>query len=500
MSAALYVIHKKPMYVIKLAKSKALLKEYIDRYNTDRPLREQLRQAHRDLAEALLVLYSLAIEKHQVYVSPISPGDTLPCLKSNNVQLSKKMNCSERTVINLRRRLSASGLTVWHDWHGTNSQFELMLNPEVLHLETWGDPTNQVEAFSTIRFQCMTQSLRHTVTSYILQVTNKLIKLGGEENQQPAVLLENGCELTVDIHSTDVEKPKEVVGLPLSGRKPDTEPGTVETGYTTSSDSAGYSPPVAPAPPRGGFQRQGFGSRLREKMGIPAGHGQPDVQNPVKETPNVQNPVTPPPASPLPPAPEAAGQKPGPGVHAPSCFSQVTEGLAPDQVHTLTGHINVLWTAAVTQLYADKYICEEEETRARAYLSEYLRWAKPERWSLGATEILERIILVKKWIERGKKQEINRWVPLPSLYFDIRNPNGFTRTKGWYKLHVVKRAEIKNAELLTKAFNAYVRSLQPGATTSPEDTYRKISQNLGKRDQLLLDQFNRKILEYRHAS
>jgi hypothetical protein len=487
-------------YELKWAKSKKLLESFIDQYNTDRPLREQLRQAHRDLAEALLFFYSVALKSQQAYVAPLQEGDLLPCLRANNVQLAEKMNCSERTIINLRRRLAAAGITVFHEWHGTNSQFTLMLNPAILHLQTATDPTNLVEKFQAPSFpkNCMAQSLRHTVTSTIL-VTNQLIELGGAPNQQRAINQDFTEAEHVGQCLGAVEKPENVVGLPQSGREPDTEPGTIGTGYTTSSDAAGYTPPVAAAPPRAGFQRQGFGSRLREKMGATPPPAEPNVGNSVKTEPNVGNLGIAPPA-PAPQDPPAPSAMAAPPTQPPRQIGEVLDGLSPDQVRSIQGYINIIYTAAMVNLYADKYIHEEEEARARALLAEYFRYAKPERWSAGTNEILERIILVKKWIVRGQKEGQNRWVPLPSLYFDLRNPNGFTRTKSWYKLHIVKRSEIKTAELLTKAFNTYIKSLEPGSTRSPEETYRSISQKLGKKDQILLDQFNRKILEYRHAS
>lgn len=473
-------------YELKWAKSKKLLEAFIDHYNNGRPLREQLRQAHRDLAEALLFFYSVALKSQQAYVAPLRPGDTLPVLRANNVQLATKLNCSERTIINLRRRLAAAGLTIWHDWHGTNSQFELMLNPDILQLEIYGDPANQVEAFQTIRFQCMTQSLRHTVTSTI-QVTSKLNKLEGEENQQPALPLGLSCELPVDFQDQDVEKAENVVGLPQSKSEPGTTPGTTGTGYTTSSDAAGYTPPVAGTPParRGG----GLGSRMREKLGgssptPPSCAPQPD---PVPETPHSSSDIAPP-AMPTPPA------------APPGHFAQVIYGLPVHLAQKLEGHVNVMYTAAIVNLYGDKFIHDEEETRTRALLAEYLRYGKPENWSTGVNEMLERIILVRKWIKRGEIQNQTRWVPLPSIYFDIRNPNGFLRTKAWFKQHRIRKLEIANSVLLTKAYNEYVASLQPGAAISPQETYRRISLRLNKRDRALLDQFNQRILQYRHAS
>ena len=288
MTATLTIAHKATRYRLRWAKSKVQLKEFIEQYNADKPLREHLRQSHRDLAQLLLFYYQVFLDNQQAYVVPLNEGDTLPLLRCNNVQLAKELKCSERTIINLRRRLAAAGITVFHEWHGTNSQFTLMLNPAIMYINTDYTRVNLVEKFQAPAFpkNCMTQSLRHTVTSTILD-TNKLIELGGAPNQQWAI----NQDFTEAEHVSQclgaVEKPENVVGLPQSCREPDTEPGTIGTGYTTSSDSAGYSPPVAAPPPGGGFQRQGFGSRLREKMGATPPPAEPNVGNLVKTEPNV---------------------------------------------------------------------------------------------------------------------------------------------------------------------------------------------------------------------
>src|SRR5690606_14719491 len=130
----------------------------------------------------------------------------------------------------------------------------------------------------------------------------------------------------------------------------------------------------------------------------------------------------------------------------------------------------------------DKWISDEEAERGRARLAEYFTYAHPDGWPGGAAEILERIMLVRKWIERGRKEDKKRWVPLPSDYFDIRNRTGFRATKKWYKDHTKAKAEIKANELLTKAVKEYLKSREPGAVRGPSETYRRISQRLGKYD------------------
>ena len=89
-------------------------------YNAGKPLCLQLRSAHLSLAEKLLYLYSVSIHYHQGYVQRLVPGLTpLPSLRVNNVQLAKMLNCSERSIQNLRSRLRVAGIITREVWHGT---------------------------------------------------------------------------------------------------------------------------------------------------------------------------------------------------------------------------------------------------------------------------------------------------------------------------------------------------------------------------------------------
>jgi hypothetical protein len=178
---------------------------------------------------------------------------------------------------------------------------------------------------------------------------------------------------------------------------------------------------------------------------------------------------------------------------APSKLEEVLVDVDLENAKTIRRHVQVIWTCAQMNLYQDKWIADEEVERAKAVLAEYLVYADPSRYQAGTAEILERIILVRRWIERGQKMGQRRWVPLPFRYFDYRNENGFTRTKKWFKAHIKAKAEIKAKELLTKAIKEYLKARTGGAKIGPSETYRRIAQRLGKYDQELLNQFHEQI-------
>lgn len=443
---------KQPLYALKWAKSKQLLDAFIEQYNAGKRLSEQLRANHKTLAEKLLFLYSAMLAREQAYGAGPTPGAPLPLLRTNNAQLCGLMGCSERTIINLRGRLRASKLIQREIFHGSNAQYEIQLAHSVLHVEQRGaGPENLTWSFSAnpvLTQNDKAQSLRHTVTS-TRQVSNQLIELDGASFQRIARIGEPAGIWPVENCAGDVENAGQSVENPLPGSEPGAKPGTGKTGYDTAATPTG-TPPRCAAPPAGA-----------DNSGDASGNAD------FLETP----PAT-----------------------APKTFREAVAGLSHQVQTAIERHIQVIYTCAMLQLYADKWIADEVAERAKAALAEYFTYTTPDRYAAGSTEIIERILLVRKWIERAPEGE-KRWVPLPDLYFDFRTEKGFRATKPWYKKHIKCKADIKANELLTKAIKEYLKALEPGATTGPSEAYRKISQRLGKYDRALLDRFHHQISE-----
>jgi hypothetical protein len=150
-------------------------------------------------------------------------------------------------------------------------------------------------------------------------------------------------------------------------------------------------------------------------------------------------------------------------------------------------------SVASNVLYADRWICDAEHERMRIALAEYLRYAPASNYVRGANEVVERMHLVRRWIDAGLANGQKRWVPLPAAYFDVRNPQGFVATKAWFKKHQQAKVAIKDRELVTKAVNFYLASLRPEATVAPIEAYRRVTQTLGKRKPELVHHFHQEI-------
>ena len=408
-------------------------------------------------------------------MAQLVPGTTpLPALWTNNVQLAQMLTCSERTVQNLRQRLRRAGIITREVWHGTNCQYELYLSPQVLHLQRGGDPDNQVDAFFVAPGPTVStpppQTLPHTVTSKTVLETNKLNKLSGAPFQQ-AVENESFTKLNpVGQLNNSVEKPEKLVENPLTGCVLDT-PLELFSGYETTSDTVLETPlRVAAALPK--FPNTP--ERRRRNL--------PQVTPQVPEVPQVVNKSSSAAAPPL-TLPEKL----------PPTLTAVYAGLSPTDQLLLDRQVSRLASVASTVLYADRWICDPEHERMRIALAEYLRYAPAANYTRGANEVVERIHLVRRWIDAGLAAGQKRWVPLPAAYFDVRNRQGFVATKAWFKKHQQAKIAIKDRELLTKAVNFYLASLRPEATIAPVEAYRRVTQTLGKRKAALVQIFHTEI-------
>jgi len=472
------------VYRIKWAKSKKLLDGYIDRYNADRPLREQLRSSHKALAQHLLFLYSAALAREQAYGGGVELYNSLPRLRTNNVQLSKALGCSERTIINLRARLKEAKVILKERFRGSNAQYEVELSGAVIHIQTTKEPENIIHLF-----QPAAKTLRHTVTR-TNQVTKELIKLDGADFQQCVGFQLDRWSKAVDKGFRSCGKVGNVVENTAIGSILGTQ-GT-RSGYETISPSLETPPGLRGAPRGSGGGEVGNGKSGSRKW--ESGKSEKVRESEVVKGEKVKVGSRRSAGNKFESRTSESRESESERVNvAPGTLNEALEGLSKKDADSVRRHVQVIWTCALLNLYDDKWIADEEAVRAKAVLAEYLIYADPSRYQAGAAEVIERIILVRRWIERGQKQGIKRWVPLPSRYFDYRNQQGFTRTKPWFKAHIKAKAEIKAKELLTKAIKEYLKAQEPGAKVGPSETYRRLSQRLGKHDRALLTQFHAQI-------
>lgn len=120
------------MLVIDYSTSYKALSKYVLRYNQEKPKGEQIKLGILFTAKELIRIYGASLLKANA-IRPIDVND-LPSLQTNNVQLSHFANCTTRTIQRHIKRLQEAKIIIQKVNHGTNSGYELWLNPEVIRL------------------------------------------------------------------------------------------------------------------------------------------------------------------------------------------------------------------------------------------------------------------------------------------------------------------------------------------------------------------------------
>jgi hypothetical protein len=451
------------IFELHLAKSKRnCLRPLVNQYNQGKPLRDRLRSSHIKLAEYLLNLYYYRLNSAQgAGRRVLVPRQPLPTLRTSNGALAQEMGVGKRTIINLRQRLEQAGLIAYAAWHGTNSSYELDINPMVMHLQT-----KQVNDNHNSLFFCVdVKTLRHIETGNLLQDTNKLINKSGAAS--PTGVDNQSFTVVEDVEKS--LKPWKEAEKPVEKAATEAARDNQEAASPTAQDNLGT-----------GYE-------------------------------TIENPTV------------ARGQEPSPPSSAAPPRSEPAETL-PFELDDAVGHLDLpdrneverigrsVWAYAHEVLYSDKWLSNSVKWEAQVAITEYLAWwVKPGGYDKAKTILRRRIRMVRRWLDNDpvlKKQKLGdldgvrrtRWIPLPNSYFDMRNEHGFHKTREWYNKSQKDQAKDKRDEVLTKAVNQYEKSLLPGAEYGPDQAYHVLTQALRKKYGTgIIREFQERIAELQAA-
>lgn len=119
------------MAIIQYSTAFNSLDNYVLNYNAQsETLSSNIRQAMILTAREIIKIYSLSLLK----ANSIKSVDfqNLPPLITNNVQLAKRARASTRTIQRHLNRLIEANIITKKIWHGSNSGYELFINPNIL--------------------------------------------------------------------------------------------------------------------------------------------------------------------------------------------------------------------------------------------------------------------------------------------------------------------------------------------------------------------------------
>lgn len=145
---------------------------------------------------------------------------------------------------------------------------------------------------------------------------------------------------------------------------------------------------------------------------------------------------------------------------------RVVKGLKDTQTE-LAPLVNTAWNFAYSSLWNCTQFSQKEIDTAKEKIEEYLRLAKhPEK---AFSIFCQRVLLTRYYISKNS----NRYVPLPSVWLDRTNENGFAGTKAWYDEIRSVRESLPNYKNELKAMAEAVLEFSEEPTIQNYQYWRK---------------------------
>jgi DNA-binding Lrp family transcriptional regulator len=166
------------------------------------------------------------------------------------------------------------------------------------------------------------------------------------------------------------------------------------------------------------------------------------------------------------------------------------EKMSKDEFENTWKLVENLWIFCFSLLYSKlKFMTASEVYSAKEYFFNTLKQTKPESRETKFKELIQRIRIVQRW----KDKDPDRYIPIPSVYFNDQNEKGFKRTELWYHQHKINikqmaetmdlyKEEIRLQQHFSKAVREYQKN--PGLTS-----FMQTSTKLGKISPHLQNEF-----------
>ncbi|WP_062055962.1 hypothetical protein [Aquimarina longa] len=151
----------------------------------------------------------------------------------------------------------------------------------------------------------------------------------------------------------------------------------------------------------------------------------------------------------------------------------------PSRHAFLLQHVDELWKLAKEKLYKNIWLNKRQCDIAKTLLYKWYEPVSNERIKHTHQVYIERIDLVVKYIE---KDPLNRFVTLPYLYFDCKNPKGFAGTKSWYEAEKAYQIKSKFQRIVREQIRKFKKNeAKDTAEARPRlEVYRECEQRLDK--------------------
>jgi hypothetical protein len=364
------------MLVIHYPTAFRALNSFVDAFNSKAEKSSQrLRTGAVTTAKEIIRLYGISLLKANG-IGLADPNNP-PSLKTNGKQLACLVKCSDRSIRRYIIKLQQAGIIQDKVFHGSNSGYELWVNPQILliksrlNVDKANKPVNKEprhikqKASESIIFSSKTTNCPHTYTG----------------NKKNNIIIDVE---TVDNKTSPQFSPEKVAG--------DIAGDTGEIALKKIEEK--------------NFCEKNFTEKIEETGEIASRADKLEDRNEVSD---------------------------------------------PARDNSLKLHVNLFWLMARNMLYKNVDLTENQVQIAKTLIRKFYEPSTEKNISNYHTVYTERISLVYKYLQKNPR----RFVPLPYIYFDLNNPNGFVGTKAWYKKHRERKKEVEQELALSRMIRKY---------------------------------------------
>lgn len=422
------------MIVIHYPTAYKALDSFIDTYNeAAEKSSDKLRTGAVMTAKELIRIYGISLLKTNGYQE--IDRNNLPTLQTNNRQLAKLVKCSSRTIQRHILKLQSAGIVTSKIFHGSNSNFEVLINPKILLVKEKLPVDNPKNLLTDTLNPGSQNNLKSSFSKF--QKTNCPDTYSCNTGKQinNIIIAVHNSELS----ASDIPGNEKRSSLSLTDFIETGEPGngTGDTGEIAKV----------------GFEKQ-------EKI----------------DKKNVENT----------------------GEIASRADKLDDRNVPPDPArdNSLTLYTSLLWLMARNLLYKEIDLTDRQVLIAKKLIRKLYEPASTANIPNVHQHYVERISLVAKYV---KKDPLNRYVPLPYKYFDTNNPKGFVGTKKWYQADQLRKREVERELILKRVIRKYQNNEKKEASKKRPviQLFRECENTIGKfNDASLTQRFHAAVLQH----
>ncbi len=165
-----------------------------------------------------------------------------------------------------------------------------------------------------------------------------------------------------------------------------------------------------------------------------------------------------------------------------------------------TMYVRLFWMMARNLLYKNTDLTESQVDIAQKLIWNLYAPVKPEHIDSTHRIYIERLSLVSKYLAKDPER---RFVPLPYIYFDTKNPKGFVGTRHWYNEHQKRKKEVMLELSLSAAIRRFTNNegKEPVKRKPTLRVFRECENTLGKLgDPSIVSRFHAAVLEHQGFS